>query len=108
MNDLWKALETLLSSLDLDKGYGDELDRYAELVGLRVQTLLKIKSSPHWLTGAIWNCVLSACFLRYWNALKLGDNFASDTSLTAWNVMLNYTTKPERDHMDKLYEEGES
>lgn len=35
---------------------------------------------------AINNIMLAACYLRYADALKLGDNFASPTSRAAWGV----------------------
>lgn len=38
------------------------------------------------MTDVISGMFLAACYLRYMDALKLGDNFASRTSLAAFEV----------------------
>lgn len=113
----WEALTVLTDCRDPDKMLGEELIRFAELTGVDRpdllasnfwRKLLNVKQEPYCLTESIWQCVLSACYLRYMDALKLDDNFASDVSRTAWNVVSSYSTGPELDYMHKLYEEGES
>jgi hypothetical protein len=51
------------------------------------------------LIGAIEGIVVAACFLRYADALKMGDNFASPTSSAALKVASWHISPADLDRM---------
>lgn len=55
------------------------------------------------IVDAVRGAVLAACFIRYMDALRLGDNYASATSLTAYDVAYQHTTGSEMDHMTRRW-----
>jgi len=48
--------------------------------------------------------VLAACFLRYMDALKLGDTYASPRSSASWGVASLHISGSDLDRMCRLWE----
>ncbi len=56
------------------------------------------------IAEAVWRAVLAACFLRYMDALRIGDNYASPTSCAAWDVAHWYISWADLDRMARMWE----